>query len=158
KMKVAPNQVYVIPPNTNMGIANGELRLMPRVVERGRHMPVDFFFRCLADDQKSNAIGVILSGGDADGSIGFTYIKAEGGLTFAQDPKTAKIESMPVNAILHGSADMVLTVEDMAKEFAKIGARLKDFPALTRSEKQVLSDSEELNKTLQIVKTHSGID
>ena len=82
---VEPKHVYVIPPNVDMIIAQGILRLTARTETRGHHMPIDRFLRSLAEDQGSNAIGVILSGTASDGTLGLAAIKAEGGITFAQD-------------------------------------------------------------------------
>src|SRR5882672_10190344 len=96
RMRVEPNHVYVIPPNANMGIMNGELHLMPR--GGGQHLPIDFFLRTLAQEQKGAAIGVILSGTASDGANGLKAIKAEGGIAIAQDPKTAKYDGMPLAA------------------------------------------------------------
>src|SRR5262249_26877158 len=91
-LMIEPNHVYVIPPNTNLSISTGVLHLEPRPV--GHHMPVDHFFRSLAVDQAGKAIGVILSGTASDGTIGLKAIKAEGGITFAQDVHSAKYDGM----------------------------------------------------------------
>ncbi len=83
--RVGPNEVYIIPPNTNLSIERGVLKLQPREAGRGRHLSIDFFFESLARDQHECAIGVILSGTASDGTVGMEAIKAEGGITFAQD-------------------------------------------------------------------------
>src|SRR6266702_3110209 len=85
---VEANHVYVIPPNVDMIISQGILRLTARTETRGYHMPIDRFLRSLAEDQGSNAIGVILSGTASDGTLGLAATKAEGGITFAQDEKS----------------------------------------------------------------------
>src|SRR5579884_3710137 len=90
-MTVEIDHVYVIPPNTNMALTDGKLGLTPRSPVPGQHMPIDHLFRSLATIQKNRAIGVILSGGGTDGTLGFQAIKSEGGITIAQDEKTAKI-------------------------------------------------------------------
>src|SRR2546429_482545 len=105
---VEPNHVYVIPPNVDMTISQGILRLTPRTETHGHHMPIDRFLRSLAEDQRSNAIGIILSGTASDGTLGLAAIKAEGGITFAQDEKSAKFDGMPQNAIAAGCVDFVL--------------------------------------------------
>ncbi len=84
-MPVDPNRVYVIPPNVDMVISQGILRLTPRTETRGHHMPIDRFLRSLAEDKGSNAIGVILSGTASDGTLGLAAIKGEGALL---SPKT----------------------------------------------------------------------
>lgn len=107
RMPVQPNHVYVIPPGTNMVISQGVLQLSPRTEIRGQHRPIDPFFRSLAEDQGHKAIGVILSGTAADGTLGLEAIKAEGGITFAQDD-TAQHDSMPRRAVAAGCVDFVL--------------------------------------------------
>jgi two-component system CheB/CheR fusion protein len=78
-------------------------------------MPIDLFFYSLAEDQKENAIGVILSGTASDGALGLRAIKAEGGITFAQDEKSAKYGGMPHSAVVAGAVDLVLPPEGIAK-------------------------------------------
>src|SRR6266513_2745858 len=117
---VEPNHVYVIPPNVDMIISQGILRLTARTETGGYHMPIDRFLRSLAEDQGSNAIGVILSGTASDGTLGLAAIKAEGGITFAQDEKSAKYDGMPQSAIAAGCVDLVLPPDRIAEELARI--------------------------------------
>jgi two-component system CheB/CheR fusion protein len=119
-MAVERDHVYVMPPNTDMTISDGVLGLRPRTEVRGHHMPVDHFFHSLAEDQKENAIGVILSGTASDGAFGLRAIKAEGGITFAQDEKSAKYGGMPHSAVVAGAVDLVLPPEGIAKELVRI--------------------------------------
>src|SRR6185503_20876920 len=118
-MPVQPNHVYVIPPNTSMAIANGSLKLQPRLETSGAHRSIDFFLESLAEDQRERAIGVILSGTASDGTLGLEAIKAEGGITFAQD-ESAKYDSMPRSAVAAGCVDFVLSPANIAKELARI--------------------------------------
>ncbi len=119
-MTVRINEVYVIPPNTNMALTDGHLMLTPRSVAPGSHMPVDHLFRSLATVQGSQAIGIVLSGGGTDGALGLQAIKSEGGITFAQDEKSAKHPSMPRAAIMDGVIDYVLRPSDIARELERI--------------------------------------
>ena len=118
-LRVEANHVYVIPPNTNLGIARGVLKLQPRPETRTPHRSIDFFFESLAQDQRERAIGVILSGTATDGTLGLEAIKAEGGITFAQDD-SARYDSMPRSAVAAGCVDFVLSPENIAKELARI--------------------------------------
>jgi two-component system CheB/CheR fusion protein len=118
-LRVEPNHVYVIPPNTNLSIADGVLTLGPRPKTRTPHRSIDFFFEALAKDQRDCAIGVILSGTATDGTRGLEAIKAEGGITFAQDD-SARYDSMPRSAAASGSVDFILSPEDIATELARI--------------------------------------
>ena len=121
KMRVEPNHVYVIPPNMNMSIARGVLKLEPRREGRRPQHAIDFFFESLAADQRERAIGVVLSGTATDGTLGLEAIKAEGGITFAQDD-SAKYDSMPRSAVAAGCVDFVLSPQNMARELARIAA------------------------------------
>ena len=94
-MPIEVNHVYVKPPDTNLSIASGKLILSKRNDINFKHMPIDYFFRSLADELGNRAIGVILSGTATDGTLGAEAIKAEGGITFAQDEKSAKYDGMP---------------------------------------------------------------
>jgi two-component system CheB/CheR fusion protein len=119
-MAVKVNNVYVIPPNTNMALTDGSLTLSPRGTHAGPHMPIDHLLRSLADIQKSRAIGVILSGNGTDGSLALQSIKAEGGITFAQDDKSAKFPGMPRAAIMDGNVDYVLRPSEIAAQLERI--------------------------------------
>jgi two-component system, chemotaxis family, CheB/CheR fusion protein len=128
-MRVEPDCVYVIPRNTNMAIENGALRLSPREAPRGKHRPIDHFLRSLALEKRDLAIGVILSGTDSDGTRGLEVIKVEGGITFAQDEKTAEYDGMPRSAINAGCVDFVLPPERIAEELARLARHSNDAAA-----------------------------
>ncbi|MEG5064460.1 chemotaxis protein CheB [Microcoleus sp. B3-A4] len=115
---VEPNQVYVIAPNTKMVLSKGVLQLSPREKIYGKYMPGDAFFTSLAADRGHKAIGVVLSGGDGDGSQGLRAIKAAGGMTFAQCQDSAKFDSMPNTAVATGNVDFILPPEKIAEALA----------------------------------------
>jgi len=118
---VEPNHVYVIPPNKNMTIRKGTLRLAPRAGTSGVQHPIDGFSIALAEEQGNAAVGVVLSGTGSDGTYGLKAIKAAGGVTFAQDPQTAEFPAMPMSAITAGSVDFVLSPKLIAAELGRIG-------------------------------------
>jgi len=117
---VEPDHVYVIPPNKALGIRNGVLHLLARKRQDPKHMPVDSFFQSLAENEGGRAIGVILSGVASDGTLGLAAIKAAGGITFAQDSRSAKYDGMPRSAIAAGCVDFVLPPEGIAREIKRI--------------------------------------
>lgn len=84
-------------------------------------MPIDFFFQSLAEDKKDRAIGIVFSGTGTDGTQGIRAIKAMEGITFAQDPQSAKHDGMPRSAIDSGAVDLILSPGQIAKELARIG-------------------------------------
>ncbi len=116
---VQPNCVYIIPPDTNLSIVEGLLKLEPRPKTRTPHRPIDSFFESLALDHRERAIGVVLSGTASDGTLGLEAIKVQGGITFAQDD-SAKYDSMPRSAVAAGCVDLVLSPSDIALELARI--------------------------------------
>jgi two-component system CheB/CheR fusion protein len=127
---VHPGCVYVIPPNKEMSILHGVLHLLDRVAPHGRRLPIDLFFRSLADDQQGRSVGVILSGMGSDGTLGLRAIKEKGGATFVQEPASSKFDCMPKSAIGDGMADFVAPVELLP---GKIIAFLQHAPLLTNS-------------------------
>ncbi len=112
--RVKPNHVYVIPPNHQMTVEDSTLCLLPPQGSPGRRMTIDLFFRTLARAYGHRAVCVIMSGADSDGAIGLKHIRAQGGVTIAQDPNEAEYESMPAAAIESGMVDWVLSVQKMA--------------------------------------------
>lgn len=110
---VEPDYVYLAPGGTNLALLHGVVHLMEPPPQERVPLPIDYFFRSLADDQKMRAVGIILSGTGSDGSIGLRAIKAESGMTIAQDPQTAKYQGMPRSAIAAGVVDVVLPAGHM---------------------------------------------
>lgn len=142
---VEPNHVYVIPPNAEMTLIGGVLKLRPRVP--GLHHPVDTFLKSLAEDRKTHSIGVILSGTDTDGTLGLEAIKGEGGITFAQDEKSAKFDGMPRSATESGCVDFVMEPREIARQLGRLSRHQSvSSPVVERSEaanEEVQSTSEE---------------
>ncbi|HUJ88693.1 MAG TPA: chemotaxis protein CheB, partial [Syntrophorhabdales bacterium] len=112
-MAVEPNRVHVIPPDRDMAIKSGVLRLSRFEQPRGLRMPIDSFFRSLAKDQSDRSICIVLSGSGTDGTMGLKAIHEAGGMSMVQDPTEAKYEGMPQSAISTGLADYVLPVAKM---------------------------------------------
>jgi two-component system CheB/CheR fusion protein len=118
--RLAPNHVYVVPPNTQMELVDGHLHLGRRPTDRSQYNPVDFFFRSLARALGPHAIGVVLSGTASDGALGISEIKTMEGITFAQDPATAKYDGMPRAAIATQMVDVVASPSDIAAKVIEI--------------------------------------
>jgi two-component system CheB/CheR fusion protein len=121
RMPVEPGKVYVIPPGVQMAIDDGgRLRLVPRAAVPGHFMPADAFFRSLAAYARTRAMAVVLSGADHDGSAGLREVEAAGGITFAQDPRSARSDGMPRAAIASGLVDFVLPPQRIASEILRL--------------------------------------
>jgi two-component system, chemotaxis family, CheB/CheR fusion protein len=112
-MEVQPNCAYIIPPNRDMAFLNGTLQLLEPAAPRGQRLPIDFFFRSLAQDQHERAIGVVLSGTGSDGTLGVRAIKGEGGMVMAQNPESTEYDGMPRSAIATGLVDYELPPAEM---------------------------------------------
>jgi two-component system CheB/CheR fusion protein len=153
--RVEPDHVYVIPPDSTMTIERGTL-LVVRRGERTPHLVVDAFFRSLARDSQSRAIGVVLSGTGSDGTLGMLEIKAVGGITYAQDEASAKYNGMPQSAIEAGCVDFVLPPNEIARSIA----RIKSHPYLSAPETETvtLPAEDEFQRVLSIVRKTTGVD
>jgi two-component system CheB/CheR fusion protein len=113
-MPVQPDCVYIIPPNWDLALLSGALQLHEPSAARGHRLPIDFFFRSLAQDQHERAICVVLSGTGSDGTLGAREVKGAGGMVMAQSPDTTEFSGMPQSAIVAGLVDLVLPPQDMA--------------------------------------------
>jgi two-component system CheB/CheR fusion protein len=157
---VAPNHVYVIPPNASMTISDHTLHLGPREESHGAHMSVDHFMRSLAEQKGNRAIGVILSGSGSDGTLGMGEIQAHGGVTFAQNEETAKYDGMPRSAVAAGYVDYILAPRGIAKELGRIARH----PYLERHSKPEGAEEANpvpgtgLNTIFQILRRATGVD
>ena len=100
-MAVQPNCAYIIPPNRDMAFLNGTLQLLEPSAPRGQRLPIDFFFRSLARDQRERAICIVLSGTGSDGTLGVRAIKGEGGMVMAQNPESTEYDGMPLQRYCH---------------------------------------------------------
>jgi len=113
-MQVEPNHVYMIPPNWDLAIQSGALRLIKPQQRRGMRMPIDFFFNSLAEDQRERAICIILSGTGSDGTMGLKAVKSYGGMVMVQQPEEAQYDGMPSSAIATGVVDYTLPAQEMS--------------------------------------------
>ena len=153
-MRVVCNAVYVLPPNSDMTIAHGTLRLVKREAGRGHHMPIDTFFRSLAEDQTTNAVGVILSGTANDGTLGLSAIKDDGGITFAQDLESAKYDGMPSSAVAAGAVDYVLPPERISQELIRIQKQ----PSVQEPKDAFDGKDRLLKEIFRLLKSYSQVD
>ena len=160
-MEVMANHVYVIPPNTFMSLVDGHLKLAPRSLTAIGNFAVDYFLTALASIYKNNSVGVILSGTATDGTLGMKAIKAEGGITFAQD-QSAKFPDMPKNAYDSGYADFMLSPAEIAKELARfVKLPHTKLPANGKgngTDNAIHDDQATLKKILHLVLMKTGVD
>src|SRR5262249_37547303 len=112
-MEVQPDAIYLIPPRKDMILSSGRLLLTDKDPSQFVALPIDHFFRSLAQDAGDRAIAAVLSGTGSDGSRGLRDAHAAGGLVIAQTPETAKFDGMPRSALETGCAHLSLAPEEM---------------------------------------------
>lgn len=152
---VRVNHIYIIPPNCDMAFFNGCLQLLEPAAPRGQRMPIDFFFRSLAQDQRSHAVGVVLSGTGSDGTLGLQAIKDAGGTTLVQTLDTAEFDGMPRSAA--GLADYELPPSAMAAQLIAFAAQTLTQLAVPAQVRAPLNDNA-LRKIFVLLRTQTGHD
>ncbi len=155
RMAVKQNCVYVIPPNKSMSISKGALHLSAPQESRGKRLPVDYFFRSLADDRKELSIGIILSGMGSDGSLGLRAIKENNGIVLVQEPSTAKFDSMPRNAIDSVVVDIVASPVDLP---GKLVDFFNQVPVVNSGKDFEVKDKSALEKIISLLQSCTGND
>jgi two-component system CheB/CheR fusion protein len=113
-MPVEPNHVYLLPPRKEMIIREGRLLLTDKDRSRALTLPIDQFFRSLANDCGPAAVGVILSGSGTDGSRGVVDIRDAGGMVLVESPESARFDGMPLSALASGAVTQSATPEQIA--------------------------------------------
>ncbi len=155
-MAVEANTVYLIPPKKNLTIFHGKILLSEQDFSKGLNLPIDVFFRSLADDQGDKAIGIILSGTGSDGVRGLRAIKESGGISLVQSIESARFDGMPRAAISSGLADFVLTPEQMP---AKLIAIAKRPPLLSDTEATTPPpETGELDRIFALIREATKVD
>lgn len=153
-MRVEADRIYVIPPTADISVSLGRLRLQSREGRPPPHFPADHLFLSLARELRKKAVGIVLSGTGSDGTKGLQAIKTGGGITFAEDPSSARFDGMPRNAISAGGVDFVLPPKEIARELANLGRRsdaaaAPEFP---------LYDEQDLRQIFRIILDICGLD
>jgi two-component system, chemotaxis family, CheB/CheR fusion protein len=159
-MRVEPNRVHIIVPAKTLLIRDGILRLVEPEAPRGHRHPIDKFFSALAQDQKAKAIAIVLSGAGSNGTAGLADIKQAGGICIAQDPATAKFDSMPRHAIASSLVDLVLAPKDMPEallRYARHSYVLAPRPEIEGDEKTTKSATG-LDDVLALLHARAGHD
>ena len=155
-MQVQINCTYIIPPNRDMALLNGNLQLIVPAIPRGHRLPIDFFFRSLAQDQHEQAIGIILSGTGSDGTLGAKAIKAEGGIVLAQEIKTAEFDGMPRSIIATGLVDYIMPPAKMPAQIIAYTKHL--FAQPLRLTNNTVPAENVMNKIFILLRNQTGHD
>ncbi len=157
-MVLKVNCVYIIPPNHDMALLNGVIQLLNPSLPHGQRLPIDYFFRSLAQDQRENAMAIVLSGTGSDGSLGVRAIKSEGGLVVVQTPDSTEFDGMPRSAIATEAVDYELPPAEMP-------AQLMAYAALTMNAVRAQDPGavaprleNQLNKVFVLLRAQTGHD
>lgn len=154
---VQPNCIYTIPPNTDISIFHGRLHLLEPSPAKGLHLPIDYFFRSLAQEKGETAIALVFSGAGSDGTLGVSAVKEAGGMVMVQTPSSADYDSMPNSAIATGLVDYVLPPKEMPVQlqaFIHHSANLFKLEPVSSADK----DSESLQKILLLLRAQTRHD
>ena len=159
-VRVQPDHVYVIPPNKYLVIEDGNIKLTEPERVRGGHSSIDLFFRTLADAYGKDAVGVVLSGTGADGTLGLRRIKELGGFAIAQDPGEAEYDLMPRSAIDTGLVDLILPAAEMPGRLLALGegAQRLQLPAEEEEKPAPETAPEEVRGVLALLRQRTGHD
>ena len=155
---VKPNHVYVVPPDQSLSMVDGHLAVSARTRIEERRAPIDIFFRTLGESHHSRAVGVVLSGTGADGSMGLKRIKENGGLCFAQDPDEAEYSDMPRNSIATGIVDHVLPAREIPVKVHSFGQHLGRVQVAHDPPEHVSRAEEVLRDIFTQIRTRTGHD
>ena len=155
---VEPNCVYIIPPNKDLSIFHGVLQLMEPAQPRGQRLPIDIFFRSLAEDQEENAVGIILSGTGTDGTLGVKAIKEHGGMVMAQEAQSSRYDGMPRSAIATGIIDYVEPVEQLPVRLLEYTRRPASARQIPRQPDSPVAESDQLSKIFLLLRSQTGHD
>ena len=150
-MRIEPDCVYVIPPDTELSIVKGMLHLATPVEPRGMRLPINVLFSSLASTQGERAIAVVLSGMGSDGTLGLQAVKAVGGLTVVQQPDTAQFDAMPKSAIAAACADIIAPPAELPARILDFVAKVPDPATPAGDEPEPLQKPEPLERILGLL-------
>jgi two-component system CheB/CheR fusion protein len=153
KQKLAADHVYVIPPDRRLEMIDHEVSAIEFDQPHGRRLPIDQFFRSVAE-RIVDGFAVVLSGAGSDGAIGVRAVKETGGIILVQDPNEAEWSSMPRSVIATGVADFVLPVRELAQRLVDL-LRVKQSTPVPDANNV---DEELLRRILTLLRVRTGHD
>jgi two-component system CheB/CheR fusion protein len=158
QVQVEPDHVYVIAPGRDLSVLHGALHLLEPVEPHGLRLPIDFFFKSLADDRQQGSIGVILSGMGSDGTQGLRAIRQAAGACFVQMPATAQFDSMPRSAIDAGVADVVAPADELPDRILAYVGRIQLGAQADNRADLVQQEAGFLDKVIVLLRSQTGHD
>ncbi len=158
-MVLQPGHIYIVPNDKAPILQKGILKLEKRKAKKHPHLPIDHFFAVMAEVFQTNTYGILLTGMGSDGTLGLKKIKEAGGVTFVQNPLSAKYSSMPQHAIDAQVVHFILDVEKIPLKLSNILKTLKEYPKPADSDTQRQLEDESLyKKILTMLRIRKGVD
>ena len=155
-MCLEPDRVYLIPPKKNLTLKDGHLFLPEQDHSHGLNLPIDIFFRSLAEAEENKAVAIVLSGTGSDGTRGIRNIKENGGMIMVQDEDSAQFDGMPRSAINTGLADYVLPPDKMPDALLKFVRH--PFIDPRKQEHPIETETESMSRLLDVVASKTSVD
>ncbi len=156
-MPLEPNHIYTAPPGSETIVQNNRFVLTETDRPAGIRMPIDSLFRSIAEEYGDHAVCIILSGNGTDGTLGLKAVKSEGGMCMVQDPESAEFPGMPASALKTGLADCVTRPDHMPEYLIRYVSRGFG-TGIQELGDRVIADSEDLQRVLYLVRSHTGYD
>jgi len=156
-VELRPDTVYVIPPGRSLAVRFNTLMVSEPKERHGSRMPFDFLLRSLAEALGERAIGIVLSGNGADGSVGLKAIKARGGFVIAQDPAEAAYKGMPQNAIQTGVVDLILPLKKIPASLIRYAHQVRG-PEFNDAVVETGDSSVKLGRIIELLRAHNAKD
>lgn len=151
--KAQEDHVYISPPNKYLGMSHGRFQHIDPLEKARVHLPIDYFFKALAHDLTSRAVGVVLSGTGNDGTLGAQEIREKGGIVFAQEPTSSTFKDMPANAINANAVDMIMAPNDIAKKLIQLAHQQSD-----ASDQHLEPTDTQISKIVFLLRNSTGRD
>ncbi len=157
-VRLEPDCVYVIPPNTELSVVDGKLHLASPIEPRGLRLPINVLFSSLAGSQGERAIAVVLSGMGSDGTLGLQAVKAVGGLSVVQQPDTAQFDAMPQSAIAAECADIIAPPAELPARILAYTAQVPDPGVAAAGDVEPPLEPEPLQRILHLLQHRTRHD
>jgi two-component system, chemotaxis family, CheB/CheR fusion protein len=160
-VRIEPNHVYVITPQQQLAMVDGTIQTARFENKNGKRAAIDTFFRTLAEAFNKKAVGVVLSGTGADGTIGIKHIKEKEGFAIVQKPEDAEYDEMPRSAVKTGLIDWILPVAEIPEKlitFRESSDRLNLTADNDAKIAKEIKGIEGLQEIIKILRSTTGLD
>jgi two-component system chemotaxis response regulator CheB len=134
KAPIMPGNVYIAPADYHLLVEDGYFSLSTDDPVRFSRPSIDVTFQSAADTYGERAVGVVLTGANADGADGLKRIHDRGGMAYVQLPATAESPAMPTAALKSVPQARVMTIAEIAVSMGSLPVAPPRANASSRSE------------------------